>query len=491
MAVSKLNPVSGGVTPKVFTYTTPGVSTFTLPSGYGAGNPLRAEVTILAAGGSAGKGYYNSGTNMGAGGGGGAGGIFKGELALTSNMNVQVGRGGACYGTNTIHGGNGELSYIGNGTPKNLFINPQFIGLTSALGSSMIELPFAYSIGVLNIGSAVRGNVMELQNWGSISAWNGQTYAVKPSTQYTFSMHNFGGTSQFRYQMQFFTADGTFISTSSGSTITSNTSAWNRGHVGDTSPSTAVYCTLRVEKVSGTSTTYFSNPQFEEGVTSPTTYVDGDSSGYVWGGVKTGSATFLASEVMYVANGGGGGGGIVTDGASDSRGFSGGCSGGGAIKTTSSTRFLSAGNGGGLGGNAAHLFNTPASGSIQSGMSPYYNYHNRFADFGFGSNGLTFSTNEMNLFRGISGPASSDGYGKGGTGTLSRSDSLSLFAELWFNDVNNSDWLTRTRNFVSGKPNTGDGGSSLNIGQNTGSGAGTGVVTGNGGSGLVIIKYWS
>lgn len=490
MGLSVFPVPSGGLTQKVFTYTTPGLSTFTLPSGYGAGNPLRAEVTILAGGGASGKGYYNSTTNMGVGGGGGAGGIFKGELALTSNLSVQIGRGGACYGSDAFHGGNGELSYIGNGTPKNLFINPQFLGYTQALGSTVIELPFVNSIGVINRSAALRGSTMELQNWSSISTWTGQTYSVKPSTQYTFSMYQQGSSTQARYNLLWFTEAGAIISTTNGSTFTAVNGTWNRSHVGDTSPSNAAYCTLQVQKISGSNTVYFSNAQFEEGVTSPTTYVDGDSSGYVWAGIKTGSATLLASEIMYVANGGGGGGGVIEGGPSDSRGFSGGCSGGGGIRTTSATRFMSAGCGGGLGGNATLFTNSPTVGATQSPISPSNNYYNKFADFNFGSNGITYSSGANNFY-GTPGPESSDGYGRGGSGGNSKTDSVADFAEIFFNDTNNADWITRNRNLVNGKANTGDGGSYMNIGTNNGGGAGTGVLVGNGGSGLVIIKYWS
>jgi len=490
MGISVFPAPSAGVTPKVFTYTTPGVSTFTLPSGYGAGNPLRAEVTILAGGGASGRGYWDSTTDMGVAGGGGAGGIFKGELALTSNLNVQVGRGGACYGNITYHGGNGELSYIGNGTPKNLFINPQMLGYTEAIGSSLIEFPFPYCGGAASRAAAVRGNTIELGNLGSQSLWNGQTYSVKASTQYTFSMYQQGNGTQARFNLLWYTEAGAVISTSNGSTFTAVNNTWNRSHVGDTSPSTAAYCTLQIQKTSGTNTLYFSNAQLEEGVTSPTTYVDGDSSGYIWGGIKTGSATLLASEVMYVANGGGGGGGVFGGGPSDSRGYSGGCSGGGGIRTTSATRFMSAGNGGGLGGNANLFTNSPTVGATQSAISPTNNYYNKFADFNFGSNGITYASGANNFY-GTPGPESSDGYGRGGFGGNSKSDSAQSWAELYFNDTNNADWLTRSKNLVNGKANTGDGGSFMGITTNSGSGAGTQVLPGNGGSGLVIIKYWS
>jgi hypothetical protein len=49
MAVSKLNPVSGGVIRKQTTFTSSG--TFTLPAGYGAGQPLLVDIEICGGGG--------------------------------------------------------------------------------------------------------------------------------------------------------------------------------------------------------------------------------------------------------------------------------------------------------------------------------------------------------------------------------------------------------------------------------------------------------
>jgi len=168
MAVSKLNPVSSGVSQKTIEYTTPGLSTFTLPSGYGVGNPLLAEVTILGGGGSAGRGFYTDTNTFGLGGGGGAGGIVKKQLSLTANMNVYVGSGGACYGTNTINGGNGEFSYIGTGTPKNLFINPQFLGYVGTTAGSATDPAFANTSFSLSYAPAIRGGTLNFEQWSMV-----------------------------------------------------------------------------------------------------------------------------------------------------------------------------------------------------------------------------------------------------------------------------------------------------------------------------------
>jgi len=488
MAVSKLNPVSGGVSPKVFKYTTTGLSTFTLPSGYGVGNPLMAEVTILAGGGSAGKGFYASSTSIGVAGGGGAGGALKTFLSLTSDINVHVGKGGICSSSTTL-GGNGEYSYIGTSTPKNLFINPQFLGYGDTPSYYMVGYPFESTTTVTTSAAAVRGATILLSSFSSNSPFHGQTYAVKASTSYTFSLYGriTSGAAAFRLDLVYFTSDGTSISTTSGSTFTCAINTWNRAEVGGTSPSTAAYCTLRITRISGTTEPEISNAQFEEGVTTASTYVDGDSTGYVWAGVKTGSATLLASDTMYIANGGGGGAGIFA-GTPNSEiiGFSGGCSGGGALKATTSSNRLLGGNGGGLGGHAEKYFLTPAAGATATN-STEYNYYNKYADFNFGSSPVQFTSASKNNYIGSGGIADSDGYGKGGSGSRS---TVGNFSELLFQESTvNAAYLARAKTLANGRNNFGDGGSALNIG-NLSSGT-LSTIEGNGGSGLVIIKYWS
>ena len=503
MGISVFPAPSGGLSEKTIQYTTPGLSTFTLPTGYGVGNPLLAEVTIVAGGGSAGGGFYSSATSFGIGGGGGGGGIFKRQLSLTANMNVYVGRGGACYGSDTMNGGNGEFSYIGTGTPKNLFINPQFLGISGVNAMSIqVEPAFSNSSGSASFASAIRGACIRPEQWNNRSFWDGQTYPVKPSTQYTFSIHyrDAGGTaSQARLDLRWFTENGTSITSDNGSTFTGVSGSWNRAHVGATSPSTAAYCTLRISRISGDNGMTFSNAQFEEGVTSPTTYVDGDSTGYIWGGNKAGSVTLLASETINIANGGGGGGGsgyLNGQGNSGSSAFAGGCSGGAgarAVDTSNDGYFIVSGDGGGLGGNATQRILTfPLGTTNVNTLGPLMQNYHRYADFGFGTRSFIVLPGSINYARGAGGRANSDGYGQGGTGSTVVSGS-SNFQELQFAEANNSTWVNNTRKLVDGRPNSGNGGSHLTISTSPTGGSAVGIqgLSGNGGSGLVIIKYWS
>jgi hypothetical protein len=346
---------------------------------------------------------------------------------------------------------------------------------------------------------AIRGTTLNFTQWSTLNFWDGQTYKVKASTAYTFSMYyrdNGGAASDFSLALRWFTADGTSISTTTGSTFTGVSASWNRAEVGGTSPSTAAYCTLRVNKVGGTNGLTFSNAQFEEGVTTASTYVDGDSSGYIWAGIKTGSVTLLASETMYIASGGGGGGGsgLTSGQGNKGSGFSGACSGGGGTRTTDTTSsWVAAGDGGGLGGNASHRILTSTQGTVNaSSQQPRYFNYNTYAEFGFGTRPFSvYTSHDVNVFRGAGGPANNDGYGRGGVGGFTNTTS-SGYQELIFGDANNSTWTTNTRKLVDGKPNSGNGGSALTVStMPSGSAVGIQNIAGAGGSGLVIIKYWS
>jgi hypothetical protein len=298
------------------------------------------------------------------------------------------------------------------------------------------------------------------------------------------------GSSAGRLNLVFFTSDGTSISTINGSTFTNVINTWNRAHVGGTSPSTAAYCTLQVQKISGNTEPFISNAQFEEGVTTPSTYVDGDSTGYVWAGIKTGTVTLLASETMNIANGGGGGSGILQNMNADIPGFSGGCSGGGATRSATGSNRLVGGNGGGLGGHAEKYFVTPSAGGTATDVGPEENFYNVYADFGLGSNAVRFSNTAKNNYIGSRGIANSDGYGAGGEGHRGTIGGIDVFSQLIFQDSTSNDaFIARAKTITNGRNNFGEGGSAIGI-CNLSFGTAT-AIAGDGGSGLVIIKYWS
>jgi hypothetical protein len=502
MGIATFPAPSAGVTPKTFTYTSAGTdTTFTLPSGYGVGNPLMAEVTILGGGGSAGCGGWTSATNWVFGGGGGAGGFYQGTISLTENMTVRVGRGGPTRTVSgatseNVLGGNGGVSYIGNGTVKNMFINPAFLGQVD--DKNKVASPFTlwkYNAGGPNtpfVGrQKIRASVSQLN---SGAAGFGQPYPVKPSTNYCFSIYLYSesGTSVGGVDIQWLDVDGAVLSTTTGSTA-SYTTTFTRVSAGATAPSTAAYARLKISIGTVGGVNLATCPMLEEGVTTPSTYVDGDSSGYKYSGTPLGSPTILASNTMYIVNGGGGGGSLNnnTNDNNYNAGFAGACSGGGGMRnqtdlSSSSYTHIFAGNGGGLGGNAiapyAALNSATVIGTLDTAITHAPRY-NQYADHSFGTNAFAYYSNQSFIVNnGAPGPSNAFGYGKGGIGsTVSGAGSTVFDYNYWESAA------TSINSMKNPRPNSGDGGNSLIV---TGS-PGKESIGGAGGSGLVIIKYWS
>jgi hypothetical protein len=94
MGIQVFPAAGGGVVLKTQTFTSSG--TFTLPSGYGASNPLIVDLEICGGGGGGGSGGASSTFQSGGGGGGGSGvvALYKG-VSLTSNATITIGAGGA------------------------------------------------------------------------------------------------------------------------------------------------------------------------------------------------------------------------------------------------------------------------------------------------------------------------------------------------------------------------------------------------------------
>jgi hypothetical protein len=506
MGISVFPAPSGGVTPKVFTYTSAGTdTTFTLPSGYGVGNPLYAEVTILGGGGSAGCGTYSTTSNFVFGGGGGAGGFYQGTIPLTGNMTVRVGRGGPTRTvsgstSDAVLGGNGGASYIGNGTIKNMFINPAFLGQRG--GTQKVASPFTnwqYTAGGPNVYQVsgrqkIRASVSELN---SGAAGYGQPYAIKPSTDYCFSIYLASESAQStgRVVFQWLDVDGAVLSTTNGNTANFTTSLV-RVSVGATSPSNAAYVRPNISITSVGDVTVATCPMLQEGVTTPSTYVDGTTSGYKYAGNPLGSPTILSSDTMYIVNGGGGGGSMNSSQESGDyiAGFAGACSGGGGIRISTniaatSNVYVYAGNGGGLGGNAIAPYaalnststNTINSFSAAQNTAPRYS---QYADHSLGTNGSSYYSGTSFLAEsGAPGPSNTFGYGKGGIGSnISNAGSSGTYDyNYWESGATAIDTHKYPR------PNSGDGGDALMVNGSPGKES----IGGAGGSGLVIIKYWS
>ena len=508
MGISVFPAAGGGVTQKVLKYTTAGTdTTFTLPSGFGVGNPLMAEVTILGGGGSAGLGNYSSNSNVSFGGGGGAGGFFQEVIPLTENMTVRVGRGGPYNqnsgSSNPILGGNGGASYIGNGTIKNMFINPAFLGLYES-EKAKVGAPFSgWRFGQGYGGFATGTQIIQIDSspWQNAAFGVGQPYPIKPSTDYCFSIYGItdSGSYDARVAIDWVDADGTLISSINGtSTTLSANPSWTRMSVTGTAPSNAAYLRPKIVRVGGTVTTYASCPMLEEGVTTPSTYVDGATTGYKWVGTPLGSPTILASDTMYIVNGGGGGGALSTQTGAGvfHSGFAGACSGGGAIRLSSdwtgvSQAALFSGCGGGLGGNAISpnisLTSSNDTFSFGTQLLETPGRYNVFADFSHGTYacGSSASGNQTMSTNGAApGSVNIFGYGKGGSGTQFMNHSNNGLNDFQYQ--NNSGIIAES--YKRARPNSGDGGNATTVGIGTSSKRN---LASPGGSGLVIIKYWS
>ena len=504
MGISVYPPASAaGKTLKVQTFTTEGANTFTLPSGYGPGNPLAVELLLVGAGGGAGTGNYQSSSDVMLPGGGGGGAVKKINASITANMTAHVGykgyapRGSRTYSggaTNNIYvGGNGGYTYFGNSTPKNLFLNPQLISFNNYSTEAQVFCGFSKTSSYA-FNAAIRGNIHYTGSWSSSSSFRkSQPYSVKPSTNYCFSIYmRTPTTTTGQVIIYWYDSSNTYISATTGSSTSTPANTWTRVHAGGTSPSNAAYCVFRLLQPSGAvGDGYISNAMFEEGATTPSTYVDGDSAGYSWTGHPAGSVTILNSDTMYVASGGGGGGASFNESSSYASswwypGFPGASSGGGSMSITNITSVAAGGSGGGAGGHATIRkdnywnYTTNTTSLRVDSKSPWWN---TMAENGFGAIGQGFSSASqfVNIDATVPGMGI-DGYGRGGY-------AQTTIKEQQIFDTRLVDTQAEIYPYVDAKANTGNGGNVSNF--NIAAGAVTNyMLGGHGGSGLIVVKYW-
>ena len=504
MGISVVGGSTGtaGKTLRVQTFTTEGANTFTLPSGYGPDNPLAVELLLVGAGGGAGAGNYQNTTDSTLAGAGGGGGVKKLNISITENMTAHVGyRGYGGRGPSTYSfgadsamyvGGNGGYTYFGNSTPKNLFLNPQFIAHSNYTAESYVISNFDKTSNQ-TFDAAISGNIAYNGSWTSTSQYRrSQPYSVKPSTNYCFSIYmRTPISSTARVEIQWFTSASVIISTETGSSISTPANTWARVSVGGTSPANAAFCTFRLRQV-GTATgdCYISNAMFEEGVTTPSTYVDGATAGHSWAGHPAGSVTISNSDAMYVASGGGGGGAIFNGSTSWSSaywnlGFPGASSGGGAMTNVSSTQSLTyGGSGGGAGGHATQkkdnywTYSTSGASLRGDNKSPFFN---TLAENGYGALGQGFSGAGSSISPDITLPGPGiDGYGAGGQSQMWTLNGTPR--EMFYFESEETMY-----SIINAPSNTGNGGSVRWMRLDSTFYLCPG---GNGGSGLIVVKYW-
>lgn len=455
--------------------------TFTLPSGYGVGNPLYVDAFLVGGGG--GSAANLNATNNTWGGGGGGGGVRTDVLALTADAPIIVGVGGAYapvtgatsgYGGN---GGNGGYSAV-NATTKNLFLNPQLVGGTSVSTGAMPWVGNAYSYGSAGAG-AISGDLLNITLAGSVIS---QPYRVTTGATYTLSFYARAVTTagvQSIVTASFYRSTTKATTANSTTQITTSamaTSSFTRYSLTFTVPtgSDMVIFTITGGQTVNANSNY-SNFQLEVG-SSATTYADGDTAGYAWVGSRDGSETVATGTYAAVAGGGGGGHGRLDSSLSTTSmlsGFPGATSGGGCSfpQTAASITAASGGHGGGAGGPATPAILMYATTGAW-GWGPYSSP----VPYGAGSAGFaTTGTATLVASRGAPGPGI-EGYGMGGFG-----------GGMIPNGTSNPD----ARDAGVPPPNSGTGASGvLNAIPGTASGT-LGGCGNTGADGVVILRYWA
>lgn len=469
-------------------FTTEGPNTFTLPSGYGASNPLVCEVTLVGGGGGAGGTSYNTTTGEFAWAGGGGGGAVKQEIiSLTADATAWVGGGGlgggGSYSTaktsiaHSCHGGFGEASWFGTSStgPANMWINPQFTTTKTSTPNTLdIGIPIMYFVGQ-NTNSyppAVQGGVV-VKNTTSYNYPSTNAFRVYPSKTYTFSIYARvdSTTVTMGVQNKEYNADGGLITTGTSSTA-SVTTSWTRLTKTFTPNASTKYVEFYFDCGSGY--IYLSNPQLEIG-SSATTYKDGTSSGYTSYGSTIGNVTWLATDNVVVANGGGGGAGddlgyLTSNPTAIKQGFPGASSGGGSVKSVAYSAL--GGSGGGAGGNAMTSFPTQSGATAPTGIVDRQTPG--VVDYGKGTSGIVYYQSNAQYTDGTPG-IGINGWGKGGLGA----QNVGTFYDGRI--------IPTTDTQAMSIRNSGHGGDA----QYQNYTASATVQGRNGSSGLVIVKYWA
>lgn len=181
MGISVFPAAGGGVVRKQTSFTSSG--TFTLPAGYGAGQPLIVDIEICGGGGGGGSGSAETATSTGGGTGGGSGvvAVYK-DISLTANATITIGAGGTggtavsgnSYGIVGASGGTSNVNSTfyapggGGGSPGQNGSPTTVKGL--GVNSHGFYIPGGYTTGI-DVAGAGGGS----GSTGSANLNNGQT----------------------------------------------------------------------------------------------------------------------------------------------------------------------------------------------------------------------------------------------------------------------------------------------------------------------------
>jgi hypothetical protein len=469
-----------GKTLYVQKFTTVGPNTFTLPSGYGASNPLVCEVLLVGGGGGAGH-YTSYSTYQVAGGGGGGGGVKRDIISLTDNATAYVGDGGpGMLGLSTksslsyggSFGGIGETSWFGTSNgPANLIYNPNFI--VNGGGTSWTYANYSNNTPPINDGA----EILQLQT-GDRNINVSSPTRLYTNKQYTFSIYvynetNPGYAATGRVYAIGYNSGGSYTGIEATGTFTYQAQTWQRISV--TFTPTTPYIAFAVQR--DTSTGFrICAPQLEIG-SSATTWKGARTSGYTTHDSVSGSVIWSTSDnVVSVAGGGGGAGDYYGYTQSNSCGGGQfgtvGATGGGGAITYSGSTYVRGGNGGGAGGDAKSTWGTLSAGSDSAYVGLTTMNSGPRTNFGRGSAGQAWATASNNVYEEGAPGIGLEGFGIGGFGYQQSSA------------IPQSVYLDYQKSL---KNNTGKGGDSL-YWNNNGSYSYSGQ---NGSSGLVVVKYWA
>ena len=551
MGYSVFPAPSAGSSNKVFkqkvfqtsgTWTYPSASTFN----------GEVEVTVVGAGGSGG-GYINPSSyaySVPLLTGGGAGGqvLLRQRMSVygLGNQTVTIGDGGTGgYSSSAWASMPGEDSYFGNYVAANAVYCPEMThGLTymsntnvgsyvdpekalNYLASASPNPAPTYKSTQSGI-TPYFGSMSLLQTSGADNGFNyfSDWFQVKSSTSYLFGhYYNYGpsGTSQsatWNAKIDFYDKYGAYISASTLGTVYSNVT-WTKLSATITTPSNAYYAKFRWTDVASSGDAFVCGLFAAETASGVTTVVSGNTSGYKWASTVGYSPTVLETTPLSYALGGSPGEGLIGISAGSGGGWKlpstskfgiGGASRSGTSSSTAYANF--AGNGAGAGGPATLAIAYGPGSTVGSlpgaesnddsvGWTTYRAARNRYANFGGGYAGTEAraynggaATQFWKFNFGTNGP-DLEGYSAGGMGgyqynansfaNISRQTFGSIIDSLSQRYSYGTYRQSGTEYLMDARPNTGNGGNGMYVSNSSSTSS---FRAGNGGSGVVIVRWY-